>query len=299
MKRGRSGSGRFSGAGRASHPDRPDPNAERKSPMKHSHRQARLALLVIVLLAACSSPGPGTGAAPAGGYGPLSFNRAGADFYLAQGGRFVPAALAADGAIEFRLRSAPFQLGYNGLQANLALAQVPISETSTDPKGFKASRLSGPLAGARVAAQRHADRLHRHRMERRQHRVLRRDIAEGAAAAGLPARLPGEHAELHRRLERHARAHARGAARLHRGLQAGAADEPGHHAGAAGVRGRGRAVATIGTPAAEAAGGPSGQFGHQVGIISSAFLPPGTTSLASFRSIVARRPPCACGRTRR
>lgn len=124
--------------------------------MKHAHWRAWLALLMLGLLAACSAPGPGPAPGALPGYGPLSFNRAGADFYIAQGGRFVPAALAADGAIEFRLRSAPFQLGYNGLQANLALAQVPITEISTDPKGFKASRLSGPLAGAREP---HSDTL--------------------------------------------------------------------------------------------------------------------------------------------
>lgn len=82
-------------------------------------------------------------------YGPLTFNRAGADFYFAQSGKFAPTELGQDGVIEVQLSNASFQLGYNGRQLNLALAQAPISEISTDPKGFKASRLSGPMAGGR------------------------------------------------------------------------------------------------------------------------------------------------------
>lgn len=82
-------------------------------------------------------------------YGPLAFNKRGADFYIAQDNSFVPAELAADGAIVFHLRNAPFQIGYNGFQLNLSLAQIPIAEIVEDKTGYKASRLSGPLAGAR------------------------------------------------------------------------------------------------------------------------------------------------------
>lgn len=115
--------------------------------------ERRKALLTAILLssfaAACSSPGPTAGARSSNGYGPLTFNRPGADFYFAQDGQFAHAEIADDGAVEIHLRSAPFQIGYNGRLANLALAQVPISEIATDPKGFKASRLSGPMAGGR------------------------------------------------------------------------------------------------------------------------------------------------------
>jgi hypothetical protein len=82
-------------------------------------------------------------------YGPLTFNRVGSDFYFAQAGQFAPTELSKDGVIEVHLSSAPFQLGYNGRQLNLALAQKPISEISIDPQGFKASRLSGAMTGGR------------------------------------------------------------------------------------------------------------------------------------------------------
>jgi hypothetical protein len=86
----------------------------------------------------------------ANGYGPLTFNRAGADFYFSQNGQYARTELGKDGAIEVHLANAPFQLGYNGEQLNIALAQIPISEMSTDPSGYKASRLSGPMTGARM-----------------------------------------------------------------------------------------------------------------------------------------------------
>jgi hypothetical protein len=82
-------------------------------------------------------------------YGPLTFNGAGTDFYFAQAGQFARTELGSDGVIEVKLSNAPFQIGYNGRQLNLALAQTQILEISTDPKGFKASRLSGPLTGGR------------------------------------------------------------------------------------------------------------------------------------------------------
>jgi hypothetical protein len=107
------------------------------------------AILLCCIAAACSAPGGGTTKPDGGGYGPLTFNRPGADFYLSQDGRFAQAKLSEDGVIEIHLRNAPFQLGFNGRQLNLALAQNPISEISTDPKGFRASRLSGPMAGGR------------------------------------------------------------------------------------------------------------------------------------------------------
>lgn len=111
------------------------------------------ALLITILLGsfatACSAPGPTSANSSRSEYGPLTFNRAGADFYFSQDGTFSRANLDNDGIVEIHLKNAPFQLGYNGRQANIALAQVPISEISTDPKGFKASRLSGPMAGGR------------------------------------------------------------------------------------------------------------------------------------------------------
>jgi hypothetical protein len=107
------------------------------------------AILLCSVVAACTAPGPTTAMRPASNYGPLTFGHSGADLYFSQDGKFAQAGLGNDGAIEVRLRNAPFQLGYNGRQANIALAQVPISEISTDPKGYRASRLSGPMAGGR------------------------------------------------------------------------------------------------------------------------------------------------------
>jgi hypothetical protein len=108
---------------------------------------ATVTLAFGLLVTGCASTGGGKpGAEP---YGPLTFNKPGADFYFSQGGQFTPAQLGKDGVIVIHLKNAPFQLGHAGRQLNLALAQTPISEISTDPKGFKASRLSGPMAGGR------------------------------------------------------------------------------------------------------------------------------------------------------
>ncbi len=81
-------------------------------------------------------------------YGPLTFNSEGADFYVAQDGKFAPASVV-DGTIEIHLRPGSFQIGYNGEQMNICLAQSPFPEVKTDPKGYKASCLSGPFSGAR------------------------------------------------------------------------------------------------------------------------------------------------------
>lgn len=82
-------------------------------------------------------------------YGPLSFNVAGGgDFYIAQNGHFVPAKLI-DGVIEFRIRPTPFEIGYNGEQANMCLATSHFEEIRADPDGYKASCLAGPMSGAR------------------------------------------------------------------------------------------------------------------------------------------------------
>lgn len=81
-------------------------------------------------------------------YGPLAYNREGSDFYIAQNGKFAPASVF-DGAIEIHLHPSSFQIGYNGEQMNVCLAQSPFPEIRADPSGYKASCLSGPLTGAR------------------------------------------------------------------------------------------------------------------------------------------------------
>jgi hypothetical protein len=107
-------------------------------------------LVVSLLLSSCATTPTGSGGVgQIGSYGPLTFNHAGGgDFYFAQNGRFVAAEFR-DGAIEIHLRSAPFQIGYNGEQLNLCLAQVNFPEVRPDPKGFRASCLSGSFTGAR------------------------------------------------------------------------------------------------------------------------------------------------------
>lgn len=85
---------------------------------------------------------------PASVYGPLTFNSDGADFYIAQDGRLAPASVF-NGAIEIHLHPSGFQIGYNGEQMNVCLAQTPFPEIRPDPSGYKASCLSGPLTGAR------------------------------------------------------------------------------------------------------------------------------------------------------
>jgi TPR repeat protein len=81
-------------------------------------------------------------------YGPLTFNGEGADFYVAQDGNLVPASVV-DGTIVIHLHRRSFQIGYNGEQMNVCLAQSPFPEVQADPRGYKASCLSGPLSGAR------------------------------------------------------------------------------------------------------------------------------------------------------
>ena len=103
--------------------------------------RAVLAVVMLGLMSVCAAATPD--------YGPLTYNTPGADFYFAQDGKMVPVEQASDGVLVVHLSSRPFQLGYNGRQMNLALAQVPIEEVSTDPQGYKASRLSGPMSGGR------------------------------------------------------------------------------------------------------------------------------------------------------
>lgn len=88
-------------------------------------------------------------------YGPLTFNREGADFYFAQDGKFAPA-LVTGGIIEIHLHPRSFQIGYNGEQMNICLAPVPFPEIRTDPSGYRASCLAGPMSGARAP---HSDAL--------------------------------------------------------------------------------------------------------------------------------------------
>lgn len=82
-------------------------------------------------------------------YGPLTFNRDGADFYFAQDGEFAPAAIIG-GVIEIHLHPRSFQIGYNGEQMNICLAPAPFPEVRADPTGYKASCLAGAMSGARA-----------------------------------------------------------------------------------------------------------------------------------------------------
>jgi hypothetical protein len=107
------------------------------------------AVAACLALVGCATPTSTTTSARADGYGPLAFNKSGGDFYFAQDGKFAGTELGSDGAIVVHLKRAPFQIGYNGRQLNIALSQASVPEISTDPHGFKASRLSGPMAGAR------------------------------------------------------------------------------------------------------------------------------------------------------
>ena len=107
-------------------------------------------LMGSLLLSSCATTHTDSGGiGQVGTYGPLAFNRTGGgDFYVAQNGHFVPAEFR-DGAIEIHLHGAPFQIGYNGEQLNLCLAEVNFPEVRPDPKGYRASCLSGPFTGAR------------------------------------------------------------------------------------------------------------------------------------------------------
>jgi hypothetical protein len=120
------------------------------TPMTRGRLITAFVIALGVLVSGCASSGSGKTKSNAEGYGPLTFNRADADFYFSQAGQFARTELSKDGAIEVHLKNAPFQLGYTGRQLNLAMAQTPITEISTDPKGYKASRLSGPMAGGRL-----------------------------------------------------------------------------------------------------------------------------------------------------
>jgi hypothetical protein len=114
-------------------------------------------LIYCLLLLSCAATHTESGGiGRIGSYGPLAFNRTGGgDFYVAQDGRFARADFR-DGAIEIHLRGAPFQIGYNGEQLNICLAQYNFAEVRSDPAGYRASCLSGPFAGARTP---HSDAL--------------------------------------------------------------------------------------------------------------------------------------------
>ncbi len=107
------------------------------------------AMALALVFSGCAATGPANSKPGAQGNGPSGNARANPNFYFSQGGQPARMAFGSDGVLDVYLNNAPFQLGYNGRQMNLALAQAPITETSTDPKGFKASRLSGAMAGAR------------------------------------------------------------------------------------------------------------------------------------------------------
>lgn len=114
-------------------------------------------LICSLLLSSCATTHTDSGGVgQVGSYGPLAFNRSGGgDFYVAQDGHFARAGFR-NGAIEIHLRGAPFQIGYSGEQLSICLAQVEFPEVRPDPKGYRASCLSGPFAGARPP---HSDAL--------------------------------------------------------------------------------------------------------------------------------------------
>jgi len=81
-------------------------------------------------------------------YGPLTFNnQKGADFYIARSDKFAEACVV-EGTVEFHLKNSPIQIGHNGRQMNICLARVPFDEVRADPQGYKASCLSGAMAGS-------------------------------------------------------------------------------------------------------------------------------------------------------
>lgn len=130
-------------------------------------------------------------------YGPLVFNRGGSgDFYVAQNGRFVPAEFR-DGAIQIHLRSAPFQIGYNGRQLNICLAEVNFPEIRPDPKGYKASCLSGPFTGARPPHSAALLVYSGSKWSDGNTELLRQHHTRSQTHEGLPSRLPDQLATLH------------------------------------------------------------------------------------------------------
>ena len=142
-----------------------------------------------LLLSCATTHTDSGGTGQIGSYGPLLFNRAGGgDFYVAQDGRFVPAGFR-DGAIEIHLHGAPFQIGFNGEQLNVCLAQIDFPEVRPDPKGYRASCLSGPFAGARPA---HSDALLVYSGSKWSDgniEILRRHCARSDTDKGLPSGL--------------------------------------------------------------------------------------------------------------
>jgi hypothetical protein len=103
--------------------------------------RASLASLAVLALASCAG---------AGGYGPLKVNLdAGADFYVVQDGALVPVEVTPD-AITLRLANRPFEIGTNAEQMNLCLTQVEVPEVRADPRGNRASCLSGPFQSAKA-----------------------------------------------------------------------------------------------------------------------------------------------------
>jgi hypothetical protein len=107
-----------------------------------------------VLLAGCAGSPPS--APGASGYGPLKVNLAhGADFYITQDGKFAPVAIR-NGVVVVQLARQPFQVGSEAAQVNICLSEIWAPEVQADPKGYKASCLSGAKAGARPP---HSDAL--------------------------------------------------------------------------------------------------------------------------------------------
>ena len=107
----------------------------------------RLAILCVLLTGCAAAPSP----AARSSYGPLTFNASGGgDFYFAQDGRFAPAHMS-QGAIEIDLRPSGFQVGYNGEQLNICLAQAASPEMRSDPTGYRVSCLAGAMSGAHAA----------------------------------------------------------------------------------------------------------------------------------------------------
>ena len=166
--------------------------------MNRNHWLSAACLVASLLLSSCATTQTGGGGVgQVDSYGPLVFNRGGSgDFYVAQNGRFVPAEFR-DGAIQIHLRSAPFQIGYNGRQLNICLAEVNFPEIRPDPKGYKASCLSGPFTGARPPHSAALLVYSGSKWSDGNTELLRQHHTRSQTHEGLPSRLPDQLATLH------------------------------------------------------------------------------------------------------
>lgn len=119
--------------------------------LKHVPLSLLAAVALTLASPAIASSDPAPVPAPTFEYGPLTFNEASGDFYVAQDGRFAPIRAAEDGVLEIRLKNRPFELGHNGQELAIALAEIPVAEVTYDPMLRPQSRLAPPRTGAREA----------------------------------------------------------------------------------------------------------------------------------------------------